>query len=199
MVIPLALLLAASSPPSGWWVVDASSGQDVGKPGAAWQFGGEVVTIDADRLKARRTPLSCAATTAHSWHCERSINLILHLIDLTLRSDGELVVTLTRSGEPPYGQMNARRARPDEATALDALAAQAKVEDVAACGQAKRCYDAACPTFGDVQDPCIFERHSMSHDATSCTALIPLLVNTLQAIDKPVPEACRPSMTRAPR
>jgi len=186
----LLLAIALQAAPTGWWIVDTSSGRDVGKPGAAWLFGDEVVTVDAQRQAARRTKFDCKATGAHSWRCERSVGGARDTLDLQLRSDGELVATLTRGGQAPYGQLDARPARPEETKALAAFSERARAEDSASCGEAKRCYDVACPAFGDSQDPCIFEKHSMSHDATTCRALIPLLVNTLKALDKPIPPEC---------
>jgi hypothetical protein len=186
----LTLALAASSAPTGWWIVESSSGQDVGRPGAAWQFGQEVVTVDAQRQAARRTRFDCVAVKTGSWRCTRTANGEVHILDLNLRPGGELVATLTRAGQPAYGQLDARPARAEESRGLDALAERAHADDLAACSQTKRCYDLACPAFGDPQDPCIFERHSMSHDASTCRALLPMLVNTLQAIDKPVPPEC---------
>jgi hypothetical protein len=182
--------LAAAPCPSGWWIVDASSGRDVGKPGTAWSFGNEVVTVDPQRQAARRTKFECKSTGARAWRCERTANGEVNTLDLSMRADGELVATLAKPGQPPYGQLDARRARPEEAKALDAFSQAARAGDAAECGLAKRCYDVACPAFGDPLDPCIFEKHSMSHDATTCRALIPLLINTLQALDKPIPPEC---------
>jgi hypothetical protein len=184
--------LAAAPCPSGWWIVDASSGRDVGKPGAAWSFGDEVVTVDAQRQAARRTRFDCKSVGVRAWRCQRTANGELNTLELSVRADGELVATLGKPGEPPYGQLDARPARPEEAKALDAVSKAGQVEDAAACGAAKRCYDLACPEFGDPHDPCIFEKHSMSHDASTCRQLVPLLVNTLQALDRPIPPECSP-------
>ncbi len=191
-MVGLVLLLAvrALPCPAGWWIVDSSSGRDVGKPGTAWSFGDEVVVIDPQRQAARRTRFACKAVGARSWRCERTANGELNLLELMLRADGKLVATLGKPGEPPYGQLDARPAKPEEAKVLDAFSKSARAEDTAVCGAAKRCYDVACPAFGDPLDPCIFEKHSMSHDASTCRALVPLLVNTLQALDKPVPPEC---------
>jgi hypothetical protein len=186
----LLLALHALPAPAGWWIVDSSSGHDVGQPGTAWSFGSEVTVVDPQRQAARRTRFECKAQGAHAWRCERTANGERHTLDLLLRADGEIVATLAKPGEPPYGQLDARPARADEVKALDAFSQAARAEDLAACGAAKRCYDIACPAFGDPHDPCLFEKHSMSHDATTCRALIPLLVNTLQALDKPIPPQC---------
>ena len=188
--LALLVVLAAVPCPSGWWIVEASSGRDVGKPGAAWMFGDEVVTIDPGRQAARRTRFDCRSIGSRAWRCQRTANGELNLLDLSVRADGEVVATLAKPGEPPYGQLDARPARPDETRVLDALAKAARAEDAAACGAAKRCYDVACPAFGDPHDPCVFEKNSMSHDASTCRAMIPLLVNTLQALDKPIPPEC---------
>ena len=186
----LVAALSALPCPSGWWIVEASSGRDVGKPGAAWSFGDEVVTVDPGRRAARRTRFDCRSVGAHAWRCQRTANGEIDTLDLSLRPDGEVVATLAKPGQPPYGQLDARRARPDEARVLDEISNAGRAEDAATCGAAKRCYDVACPAFGDPHDPCIFEKQSMSHDASTCRAMIPLLVNTLQALDKPIPPEC---------
>jgi len=188
-LILLVAFAAASSPP-GWWIVESSNGRDVGKPGTAWSFGDEVVVVDPQHQAARRTRFDCKSVGQRSWRCERTANGERHTLDLVLRADGEIVATLGKPSEPPYGQLEARPAKAEEAKVLEAFSKAARAEDAVSCGVAKRCYDVACPTFGDPHDPCSFEKHSMSHDASTCRALIPLLVSTLQALDKPVPPEC---------
>ena len=147
--------------------------------------------MDPQHQAARRTKFECKSLAPRFWRCERTANSERNTLDLSLRADGEIVVTLGKPGEPPYGQLDARPAKPAEAKSLDLfLESCARAEDGVSCSAAKRCYDLACPAFGDPHDPCLFEKHSMSHDASTCRALIPLLVNTLQALDKPVPSEC---------
>jgi len=84
----LVFALRALPCPSGWWIVDSSNGRDVGKPGTAWSFGEEVVTVDPQRQAARRTRFDCKALAARSWRCERTANGELNTLDLVLRADG---------------------------------------------------------------------------------------------------------------
>lgn len=191
VLLPL-LLAAASAPlPSGWWIVDSANGTDVGLPGAAWEFGAEVFTVDADRTSLRHTPLRCRATSDHSWHCERTLPSGVHYLTLRLGRDGALAGSVGREGQDPYGAFNARPASPGEGRGLDAFAKQALAADAGDCARAKRCYAVACPAFGDAADPCIFEKQSMSRDGPSCRTFLPMLVSTLRSLDKPIPPECR--------
>jgi len=212
--VKLLFLLGASGStplPDGWWIVEASGGKDMGSPGAAWCFrakasgvapgstspGGasnaaedEIVAVDAVRQSVRRSQLTCRAVAERVWQCDRPLLVGKQYLHLVLQADGHLVGTAGREGETPYGQMTARRARPAESDVLEALSSQAKVEEQVACGRARRCFAVACPAFGQSDDPCIFERHSMSHDAPSCTAMVPMLASTLRQLGKAVPPEC---------
>jgi hypothetical protein len=203
VLLPLALLLATATPaplPSGWWIVEAAGGSDVGSPGAAWRFRApaaskrdgpdEIVAVDAVREGVRRSELSCRPVADRVWRCERRVGASTQYLHLVLKQDGELVGTAGRDGETPSGQMTARRAKPAEAEALEALVAQAFAEEGVACGRARRCYAVACPAFGQADDPCIFEHHSMAHDAHACRAMVPMLASTLRQLGKPVPAEC---------
>jgi hypothetical protein len=203
-LIPLALLLTASTPsplfPAGWWIVEAAGGKDMGTPGAAWRFrrpskdagGGpdEIIAVDAVREAVRRSELICRSVAERVWQCERQLTVGKQYLHLVLKADGELVGTGGREGETPAGQMTARRAKPAEADALELLTARELAEAEVACGRARRCYAVACPAFGQAEDPCIFERHSLSHDAPSCLAMVPVLASTLRQLGKPVPPEC---------
>jgi hypothetical protein len=184
----------------GWWIVTAAGGKDVGSPGSAWHFrapggdGGasavdEITAVDAQRLHARRSELGCRTMGEHTWQCERSVKGGTQYFHLALH-DGELVGTAGRQGETPYGQMTARRATSSEAAELEAVASRAKADADIACGRARRCYALACPAFGQPDDPCIFEHHSMSQDAESCTEMVPMLASVLRQLGKPVPAEC---------
>ena len=185
------LLLLAAGTPSGWWIVDASNGVDVGLPGAAWQFTPEIVAVDAARTGLRRTPLDCVATSYTSWHCERTVSSGIHVLDLRLR-DGILSGTIGRIDRDSYGAFNARRATAAEAKSLDAFAELSKVVDAKSCAQTKACFQSACPMFGNPKDPCIFEQQGMSRDGPSCRAYLPMLVATLKQLGEAVPAACTP-------
>jgi hypothetical protein len=203
-------LMAASDPslPRGWWIVEAAGGKDVGSPGSAWRFQGfpqrasdagvasrdesktEVVAIDAERSTARRSELACHALSSRVWRCERSLGGTRQYLQLLLHEDGELIGTAGRDGETPYGQMSARHATGAETAALETIAARVQSEAQSACDRAKRCYAVACPELGQADDPCIFERHSMSQDAASCARMAPMLSGVLRQLGKPVPAEC---------
>lgn len=203
-LLRLVLLLGPAGPaplPDGWWIVEASGGRDMGTPGAAWCFrpkakdpakatDDEIVAVDAVRQAVRRSQLTCRPVAERVWQCDRPLVIGKQYLHLVLQVDGHLVGTAGREGETPYGQMTARRAKAAESDVLDALAAQAKVEEQVACGRARRCYAVACPAFGQPDDPCIFEHHSMSHDAASCVAMVPMLTSTLRQLGKSVPAEC---------
>ncbi len=191
----LALLLLAAplaSPPAGWWIVDSSNGEDVGSPGAAWQFGAEVVAVDSPRTGVRRTPLACKAVGPQAWNCERRLPTGTHLMKLHLDRDGHLVGTIALLDHDAYGAFNARRATAEETRGLETFVAEARSLDAASCGRAKRCYDLACPLFGDTTQPCDFSKQGMSRDGPSCRAYLPMLVATLKQLGQPVPPECAP-------
>ncbi len=203
MLIPLVLVLTAATPsptafPSGWWIVQAAGGRDMGSPGAAWRFRrsekdvgpDEIIAVDAARSAVRRSEMTCRATADRVWQCERQLTLGKQYLHLVLKEDGELVATGGREGETPAGQMTARRAKPADIEALESVTSRGMAETEVACGRARRCYAVACPAFGQPDDPCVFERHSMSHDAPSCVAMVPMLASTLRQLGKPVPSEC---------
>jgi hypothetical protein len=199
--VPLLAAAAAAALPSGWWIVEAAGGKDVGTPGAAWRFRAtsrealdagpdEIVAVDAVREGVRRSELACRAVAERVWQCERPLKVGKQYLHLVLHADGGIVGTAGREGETPYGQMTARRATAAEADLLEAVTKIALARAEVACGRARRCYAVACPAFGQPDEPCIFEQHSMSQDAASCTAMVPMLAATLRQLGKPVPAEC---------
>ena len=203
LIVPVLLAAAPSTPlplPGGWWIVEAAGGKDIGTPGSAWHFQGragdagafahEIVAVDAERQHARRSEMVCRALGDRVWQCERPLKVGTQYLHLMLHEDGQLVGTAGREGETPYGQMSARQATSTESAQLEATAFRADSEAKLACGRAQRCYRVACPALGQADDPCIFEHHSMSQDAASCTAMVPMLTSVLRQLGKPVPPEC---------
>jgi hypothetical protein len=203
LCLVLAAVSAAPLPP-GWWIVEAAGGKGAGTPGSAWRFrapsnqlgdAGDaaheaILAVDAERQHVRRSELSCRPLGERVWQCDRALKAGKQYLHLLLRADGQLVGTEGREGETPSGQMTARRATSAEAAQLEAVATREAAENQLACGRARRCYAVACPAFGQPDDPCIFEQHSMSHDAVSCTEMVPMLASVLRQLGKTVPPEC---------
>jgi hypothetical protein len=135
--------------------------------------------------------MSCRQVAERVWQCERPLKGGKQYLHLVLHVDGQLVGTAGHEGETPYGQMTAHRASAAETVQLDSVVTRAQADAQLACGRARRCYAVACPAFGQPDDPCIFERHSMSQDADTCAAMVPMLASVLRQLGKAVPPECQ--------